>query len=109
MTVRKSTVHMRDAAIHVQRKGQGARVLFLHGITGAPTCLPFFDALSTDREILVPDHPGYGESDNPAWVRNVSDLAMFYLDFLEELGLTDIHLVGHSLGAWVGAEIAVRD
>jgi pimeloyl-ACP methyl ester carboxylesterase len=113
MTVRKTTVQIRDAAIHVRRAGpetgQAPPILFLHGVTGAPTWLPFFDALSADREIIVPDHPGYGASDNPPWVRNLSDLAMFYLDFMEELGLTEVHVVGHSLGGWVGAEIAVRD
>ena len=34
---------------------------------------------------------------------------MFYLDFLEALDLRDLHIVGHSLGGWIAAEILVRD
>jgi pimeloyl-ACP methyl ester carboxylesterase len=39
----------------------------------------------------------------------MSDLAMFYLDLLEEAGLGNIHLIGNSLGGWLAAEILVRD
>ena len=39
----------------------------------------------------------------------MSDLAMFYLDFIEEAGLDRIHLIGHSLGGWLAAEILIRD
>ncbi len=34
---------------------------------------------------------------------------MYYLDFLDELGGPPVHLVGHSLGGWIAAEIAVRN
>ena len=34
----------------------------------------------------VPEHPGFGTSDNPPWMRNIGDLAMYYLDFLDGLG-----------------------
>jgi pimeloyl-ACP methyl ester carboxylesterase len=57
----------------------------------------------------VPEHPGFGRSETPAWLDNVSDLAYFYLDFIEGLGLRDVHLVGTSLGAWIAAELAVRN
>jgi hypothetical protein len=29
---------------------------------------------------LVPEHPGFGGSDDPPWIRSTADLAMFYLD-----------------------------
>jgi pimeloyl-ACP methyl ester carboxylesterase len=37
------------------------------------------------------------------------DLAMFYLDLVEEAGLDRIHLIGNSLGGWLAAEILIRD
>jgi pimeloyl-ACP methyl ester carboxylesterase len=36
------------------------------------------------------------------------DLAYFYLDFISQLGLRDVHLVGNSLGGWLACEIAIR-
>ena len=63
---------------------------------------------STTR-CIVPEHPGFGASDDPPLIRSVSDMAMFYLDFLEALELRDLHIVGHSLGGWIAAEILIRD
>ena len=37
------------------------------------------------------------------------DLAMFYLDLIEEVGLDRIHLIGNSLGGWLAADILIRD
>jgi pimeloyl-ACP methyl ester carboxylesterase len=49
--------------------------------------LPFFDLLAERYKILVPEHPGFGGSDDPPWIRSMADLAFFYLDLLEETGL----------------------
>ena len=57
----------------------------------------------------MPEHPGFGTSDNPPWMRNIGDLAMYYLDFLDGLGPHKVHLVGQSLGGWAAAEVAVRN
>ncbi|HEY4339935.1 MAG TPA: alpha/beta fold hydrolase [Steroidobacteraceae bacterium] len=84
-------------------------MLFLHGAGGVPAWLPFFDAIAQGRQLLVPDHPGFGASEDTDDIREVPDLAMFYLDLMDQLQLEHVHLVGHSLGAWVAAEIAVRN
>jgi pimeloyl-ACP methyl ester carboxylesterase len=109
MPAQTSTVKIRDVAIKLHRVGKGTPVLYLHGANGLPQWLPFFDAIADGYEVLVPEHPGFGGSDDPAWIRNIPDLAMFYLDFCEELGLERFHLIGHSLGGWLASEIAIRD
>jgi pimeloyl-ACP methyl ester carboxylesterase len=91
------------------RGGKGEPLVFLHGAGGFPPWLPFFEKLAERYEVLIPEHPGFGTSDNPPWIRNVADLAMYYLDFLDELGMAKVHLVGHSLGGWLAAELAVRN
>src|SRR5690348_12873327 len=50
-----------------------------------------------------------GGSDDPPWIRSMPDLAMFYLDLVEEAGLDGIHVIGNSLGGWLAAEILIRD
>jgi pimeloyl-ACP methyl ester carboxylesterase len=56
-----------------------------------------------------PEHPGFGGSDTPAWLDTIGDLAYFYLDFLEKLGLKNLTLVGSSLGGWTATEMSVRN
>jgi pimeloyl-ACP methyl ester carboxylesterase len=107
LTERKHPV--RDIAVRMLRGGTGAPLVFLHGSAGLPPPSPFFDALAAQFDLLVPEHPGYGTSDHPPWIRNTADMAMYYLDFLDELGFPRVHLVGHSLGGWIAAELAVRN
>jgi pimeloyl-ACP methyl ester carboxylesterase len=88
----------------------GARPLvFLHGAGGHVGWMGFLDALSEDFAVYAPEHPGFGRSDDPPWLDEVGDLAYFYLDFLETLGLDRVHLIGTSLGGWIAAELAVRN
>ena len=109
MPAQTTELRVRDVRIRLHRAGQGPTVLFLHGAGGVPQWLPFFDMLAEHYELLVPEHPGFGGSDDPAWIRSMPDLAMFYLDLIEEAGLDGIHLIGNSLGGWLAAEILIRD
>jgi pimeloyl-ACP methyl ester carboxylesterase len=109
MAARELTFKIRDVTVRLLRGGEGVPVIFLHGVTGFPGWLPVFDQLAARYEVLVPEHPGFGRSDNPPSIRNVPDVAMYYLDFLDQLGFQKAHLVGHSLGGWIAAELAVRN
>jgi pimeloyl-ACP methyl ester carboxylesterase len=94
--------------VRLMRGGKGSPLLYLHGASGAGTWLPFMEQLSQRFDVIVPEHPGFGGSEMPDWLDNVGDLAYFYLDLMEELGLSGVHLVGSSLGGWIAAELAVR-
>lgn len=104
-----SSHKVRDVTVRMRRAGSGPPLLFLHGANGLPLWLPVFDLLSKHFEVMVPEHPGFGASDNPPWMRNIGDLAMYYLDFIDALGHQPVHLVGQSLGGWAAAEVAVRN
>ena len=90
------------------RGGAGRPLLFLHSGGGAGW-LPFMADLAARHDVLVPEHPGFGASDTPDWLDNIHDLARFYLDLLDQLDLQHVDLVGHSLGGWIAAELAVRN
>ena len=105
----ESKVDIRGTGIHVRRGGSGEVMLFLHGASGVAGWLPAFELLSEMYDLLVPDHPTYGLSDEPEWLDSMDDLAMFYLDFFEQMDLSGVHLVGNSLGGWLAMEIAVRN
>jgi pimeloyl-ACP methyl ester carboxylesterase len=94
---------------HLRRAGKGEPLLFLHGASGAPVIMPFMEKLAQRFDVLVPQHPGWGRSDEPAWLENIHDLAYFYLDFLKQLDLRSVTVVGSSMGGWIAMEMAVRD
>jgi pimeloyl-ACP methyl ester carboxylesterase len=109
MAHRDSFETVNGCKIRLMRGGEGAPLLFLAGSGGAPAWLPYMAQLAQRFDVIVPEHPGFGASDTPDWLDHVGDLAYFYLDAIAALGLNGIHLVGHSLGGWIAAEIAVRD
>jgi len=108
MAPRESFESFNGCKIKIMRGGQGAPLLYLHGARGAGAWLPFMEKLSQHFEVIVPHHPGFGDSDTPDWLDNVGDLAFFYLDMLDAARLDGVTLVGSSLGGWIAAEIAVR-
>jgi pimeloyl-ACP methyl ester carboxylesterase len=112
MPYRTEMVTVAGAAIRLLRGGQdkaGAPPLvFLHGAGGHTGWMAFLEELSAHFDVLAPEHPGFGQSDDPPWLDTVGDLAYFYLDLLKALGLDRVHLIGTSFGGWIAAELAVR-
>src|SRR5438046_9898538 len=100
------------ANIRVLRGGPERRdaqpLVFLHGAGGHTGWMAFLEELSTRFEVFAPEHPGFGQSDDPPWLDDVADLAYFHLDLMAGLGLERAHLIGTSLGGWVAADMAVR-
>lgn len=109
MPFTQEELSVRGTRITLKRGGQGPRLLYLHGANGAPGVRPVMELLAQHYEVLVPEHPGFGGSEEPEWLDTIHDLAYFYLDFIEKLELTGLHLVGSSLGGWLALELAIRD
>ncbi len=89
--------------------GSARPVLLLHGGGGIPTVAALGAHLAGTAHVLTPTHPGWGGTARPAELSSVAALAALYLDFLAAWNLTDVLLVGSSMGGWLAAEIALGD
>ena len=105
--MRESVIEVAGTKLHYAEAGAGATVLFLHGVAGA-SWEPLLEKLGADCRVLAPEHPGFGRGQIPDWMMSVGDVAFFYLDLMQALDLRNVHLVGHGLGGWIAAEIAIR-
>src|SRR6202451_3151727 len=92
--------------LHVTRGGEGPPVVILHRDIGTLDRLPFYDELAQSHEVIVPNHPGYGQSPRPDWVANVRDIAAIHRCLLDQLGLSAASLIGLGFGGWIAAEMA---
>lgn len=108
MAFEETYLTVNGTRIRMRRAGKGPAMLYLHGANGAAAVLPFMDELAKNFDLLVPEHPGFGMSDEPEWLENIHDLAYFYLDLLDQLGLDSVHVVGSSIGGWLAMELAIR-
>jgi pimeloyl-ACP methyl ester carboxylesterase len=96
------------AGTHIQllKGGEGEPLLLLHGGGGNPGWLPYHQTLAHQFTVYAPSHPGYDHSSRPDWISTMNDMAHFYRQFIEELSLGPVHLMGFSIGGWLAAEIA---
>ena len=106
--MQETLLEVRGRTLRILRKGQGEAVLFLHG-AGGLAWTPLLERLSNKFDVMAAEHPGFGGTDMPDWIASVGDLAFFYLDVLDELKQPGLHLMGHSLGGWTAAELAIRN
>jgi pimeloyl-ACP methyl ester carboxylesterase len=83
--------------------------LLLHGGGGPATVTGFADLLAqrTHSRVLAPTHPGFAGTPRVPGVDSTRALAAAYVGMLDELGLSDVTVIGNSFGGWLAAEIAL--
>ncbi len=57
--------------------------------------------------MITPTHPGFAGTVRPDALHSVGGLAALYAALLDELDLTDVIVVGNSIGGWIAAEMAL--
>lgn len=104
----ETTVSVRNGMFDVKlrRDGSGAPLLFLHGAGGLRGWAPFLADLAKSFAVYAPSHPGFETSTGLEHIDDIIDLVIFYNDFLDEMGLDAVHVVGHSMGGMFAAELA---
>ncbi|BEL03240.1 alpha/beta hydrolase [Actinoplanes sichuanensis] len=93
--------------VTVTERGQGRPILLLHGGGGPLTVTPWADLQAA--HVLIPTHPGFNATPRPAALDSIGGLAATYVALLDALDLTDVTVVGNSIGGWIAAEMALLD
>ena len=75
MAHRVERVTVDGATVRLFRGGSGPPLVFLHGAGGHTGWMAFLEELSGQFEVFAPEHPGFGQSDDPPWLDTVADLA----------------------------------
>lgn len=87
--------------------GRGEPLVFLHGAGtwhGFKFALPWTEKF----RVVIPLHPGFGESGDDPALSDIHDYVMHYLDLFDALGIGRLRLVGFSLGGFLAAKFAVE-
>jgi pimeloyl-ACP methyl ester carboxylesterase len=105
-TFSEERLTIRGVDTAVLTAGEGEPLVFFHGagtVTGFDALLP----LAERYRLVVPYHPGFGPSADDTSVDEIHDYRRHYLDLLDELGIGEFALAGHSMGGWLAANVAV--
>lgn len=92
-------------------QGAGRPVLLLHGGAGPFSVARFADLMSSSEpaRVITPVHPGFDGTPRPEALASIRGLAAVYARLLRELGLTDVCVIGNSIGGWIAAELALAE
>jgi pimeloyl-ACP methyl ester carboxylesterase len=93
----------------VEDRGEGRPYVLLHGGAG-PASMTRFASLMAERHkvrVIVPTHPGFALTKRPDRLKDVRGLAQVYAGLLDRLGVSDVTVVGNSIGGWIAAELAL--
>jgi pimeloyl-ACP methyl ester carboxylesterase len=100
-------VELGEKKIQVTIGGSGAPLLYLHSASGETDWMPFHAALAEKFKVYAPAAPGFALSTGLDEIDNMIDLAWHTMDLMAALNLKQVPIVGFSLGAWLGAQIAI--
>lgn len=99
---------MQGLDIHYKCLGKGASVILVHG--GANDWHEWqknIAFIARSFRVYAPDLPGFGLSQSPSTPVSLSWAVSFLRDFMDTLGITAAHLIGHSLGGMVALAFAL--
>ena len=103
------TVDIAGRSTVIMSGGTGVPFVYLHSALGESAMwLPFYQAWAKRYRVVVPTHPGFGQSGGFDQIDTIEDMAFHYIELLDTLGLDEVILGGVSLGGWIAAEVAVR-
>ena len=109
LTIKGSNIRYREFG---ERSGGSKHLLFLHGLgSSSDRWVDFPEAFSRHYHTVAVDLIGFGDSDLPHLNYTINTFREFVLDFMTSIQIDDgkTTIIGHSLGGYIAAEIAIRN
>ncbi len=106
-TMEDTFLRIKDLKVRIRRQpAPGVPILLINGL-GA--CLEAWEPLTKrlqGRDIIAVDHPGTGLSSPPNHILSMPELAEFYIESLDVLGVERAHVLGFSFGGTIAQQVA---
>lgn len=104
------TVDLAGVRLHYQRRGSGPAVLWVQGVgLAGGAWSPQVTRLADQFDCISVDNRGVGHSEGDMRELAIEDMANDLLRLIEHLGLSQVHVVGHSMGGVIAHEFALRN
>lgn len=96
--------------INYKTLGEGRPLLILHGwgSRGANWMKVVETLAENGIRVIIPDLPGFGQSDKPSTAWNLDDYCDFVEEFVKTLDLEKFYLLGHSFGGSLAIKFSLQ-
>lgn len=106
-TMEDTFARVMDLKVRIRRQQNPGTPLLL--INGLGACLESWGPLTKllrGRDIIAVDHPGCGLSSPPNHILSMSEIAEFYIEVLDHIGVTKADVLGFSFGGTIAQQLA---
>jgi pimeloyl-ACP methyl ester carboxylesterase len=107
MQFQRESISVNGVKVVILTAGQGEPLVFWHGAGtwhGFDFALPW----ASRFRVMIPFHPGFGESGDAPEMVSANDYSLHYLEMFDQLGLERVNLVGFSMGGRLAATFAIE-
>lgn len=96
--------------INYKTLGEGKPLLILHGWGSRSDNWQKVGELLAENgiKVIIPDLPGFGQSDKPLTAWNLDDYCDFVEEFVKVLNLQKFYLLGHSFGGALAVKCGLK-
>lgn len=104
------SVKLNDITLNYVVSGSGKNLIFLHGANiGWGQWYPNISFFSKEFRVFAVDLPGSGNSTRINFSKSYleKDFVAKIYEFIENLKLEKVNIIGHSFGAWIGMKLAL--
>ena len=91
----------------VHTAGKGEPLVLFHG-GGTVDGFEFAEPWADKFRVIVPYHPGFGESGDDPTFTDIHDYVMYYLEFFDAMKIDAMSIVGMSMGGYLATKVAVE-
>ena len=103
------TMEISGGHLYYESHGEGPALLMAAGLGGVGSYWgPQMEALTPHLRVVLHDHRGTGQSSHDHIVYSVGQMAQDVIELADGLGIERFHFAGHSTGAAIGQELALR-
>jgi pimeloyl-ACP methyl ester carboxylesterase len=94
---------------HTEQTPAHHHVVLVHGLgMSGRYMMPTAERLTDFATVLVPDLPGFGQSDKPPQALTIAELADYLAWWMDAMNITRAVFVGNSFGTQIIVELAMR-
>jgi pimeloyl-ACP methyl ester carboxylesterase len=105
----QKTIRYQDLPLVYEARGSGLPVLLVHGFTEDRSIWnPLISGMEGKYRWLIPDLPGSGDSPFNKNLHTLADLAEALQAILQEEGIRQAVLIGHSMGGYISLAFAEK-
>jgi pimeloyl-ACP methyl ester carboxylesterase len=103
----RETIPVNGIRVVMLTAGSGEPLMFWHG-AGSWHGWDFAAPWLAHFRVMIPFHPGWGESADAPEMTTADDYALHYLEMIDQLGIDKVNLVGLSMGGRLAATFAIH-